>query len=246
MKASSKFAIALSIALALAAGCSEKTAEKPDAAAAPAAQDAESAAASDTPADDSGAAAASAAVATAAAATAAAATAAAGLVDGERIINADQTPGEWLSHGRTYDEQRYSPLKQISDKNVNELGLTWYADLPTRRGIETTPLMANGKLYVTGAWSRVYTYDAKTGEAIYEKKRMNGGRSFTSSPWAYDGKVFCLNEFGDTIVVQAGSEFKQLHTNELESDELTMATPAFADDRLILRTGDAVYCIGEN
>ena len=85
------------------------------------------------------------------------------LVDSERIVNADANPGEWLTHGRTYDEQRFSPLTQITDKNVSELGLAWYADLPTRRGIETTPLMANGKLYVTGSWSHVYAYNAKSG-----------------------------------------------------------------------------------
>jgi quinohemoprotein ethanol dehydrogenase len=98
---------------------------------------------------------------------------AAPLVDSERIVKADANPGEWLTHGRTYDEQRFSPLTQITDKNVSELGLAWYADLPTRRGIETTPLMANGKLYVTGSWSHVYTYNAKSGELL----------------WHYDPKV---------------------------------------------------------
>ncbi|MEP1470402.1 MAG: PQQ-dependent dehydrogenase, methanol/ethanol family [Halieaceae bacterium] len=90
------------------------------------------------------------------------------LIDGARIENADATPEEWLSHGRTYDEQRFSPLTEINDKNVGNMGLAWFADLPTRRGIETTPLMADGKLFVTGTWSRVYTYNAKTGELLWE------------------------------------------------------------------------------
>ncbi len=90
-----------------------------------------------------------------------------GSVDGARIINADATPGEWLSYGRSYSEQRFSPLTQIDAKNVAELGLAWYADLPTRRGIETTPLMANGKLYVTGSWGHVLAYDARSGALLW-------------------------------------------------------------------------------
>ena len=99
------------------------------------------------------------------------------------------------------------------------------------------------QLYVLHDRGLFASYDARTGELIYEKKRLRGGRSFTASPWAYDGKIFCLSEFGDTIVVKAGKEFQQLHSNQLESDELCMATPAIVGKKLILRTGDAVYCI---
>lgn len=88
-------------------------------------------------------------------------------VDGARIIEADATPGEWLTHGRTYAEERFSPLEQIDDTNVSELGLAWYAELPTRRGVETTPLMADGTLFVTGSWGHVLAYDAQTGEQLW-------------------------------------------------------------------------------
>ena len=93
--------------------------------------------------------------------------AASGSIDGARIIDADATPGEWLSHGRTYGEQRFSPLAKIDQDNVAELGLAWHADLPTRRGIETTPLMAEGRLYVTASWGHVLAYDARTGEQLW-------------------------------------------------------------------------------
>ena len=72
--------------------------------------------------------------------------------------------GEWLSYGRDYAEQRYSPLAEITDRNVGQLGLSWFADLETARGQEATPLMHDGVLYVTTAWSMVKAYDAKTGE----------------------------------------------------------------------------------
>ena len=89
------------------------------------------------------------------------------LVDAARIIKADTTPGEWLSHGRTYSEQRFSPLSQINEDTIADLGLAWYADLPTKRGIETTPLMANGKLYATGSWGHVLAYDARKGNLLW-------------------------------------------------------------------------------
>ena len=60
-------------------------------------------------------------------------------------------------------------------------------------------------------------------------------------PWAYDGKVFCLDEEGDTFVVRAGQTFELLHVNSLE--EMCMATPAIANGRLYIRTLGKLYCI---
>lgn len=71
--------------------------------------------------------------------------------------------GEWLSYGRDYGEQRFSPLMQINDGNVGQLGLAWFQDLETARGQESTPLMHDGTLYISTAWSMVKVFDAKTG-----------------------------------------------------------------------------------
>jgi quinohemoprotein ethanol dehydrogenase len=94
-------------------------------------------------------------------------------VDGERIANADAEPGNWLSYGRTYSEQRYSPLKRINDKNAQKLGLAWFADLDTNRAQEATPLVVDGVMYVSTAWSLVKAYEARTGKLL----------------WAYDPQV---------------------------------------------------------
>ncbi|RYZ57285.1 MAG: PQQ-dependent dehydrogenase, methanol/ethanol family, partial [Proteobacteria bacterium] len=88
-------------------------------------------------------------------------------VDGTRIQNADAEPGSWLSHGRTYSEQRFSPLDQVTTANVSTLGLAWFADLDTNRGQEATPIVVDGVLYTTTAWSKVKAYDAKTGKALW-------------------------------------------------------------------------------
>lgn len=89
-------------------------------------------------------------------------------VTAERIENADAEPGNWLSHGRTYDEQRFSPLATINEDNVTGLGLAWYFDIDTNRAMEATPLVADGIMYVTAAWSVVYALDAVTGELKWQ------------------------------------------------------------------------------
>jgi PQQ-dependent dehydrogenase (methanol/ethanol family) len=84
-----------------------------------------------------------------------------------RIARADEEAWNWLSHGRTYDEQRFSPLDDINVDTVADLGLAWYFDVPTKRGMEATPIVVDGRMYVTGAWSIVYALDASTGEELW-------------------------------------------------------------------------------
>ncbi len=88
-------------------------------------------------------------------------------VDGARIIGADNEPGNWLSYGRTYDEQRFSPLTDINDQNAGDLGFAWSYETGTIRGLETTPIVIDGVMYATGSWSKVYALDAKTGKEIW-------------------------------------------------------------------------------
>ncbi len=73
----------------------------------------------------------------------------------------------WPGHGRNPAEQRFSPLDQINTLNVDTLGLAWAADLGTDRGIEATPLVVDGVLYVSSAWSVVHAFDAATGEPLW-------------------------------------------------------------------------------
>ncbi len=88
------------------------------------------------------------------------------MVSAARLLNPETE--DWLSHGRTYSEQRYSPLTQINDKNIGELGLAWYVDLASTRGIEATPLVADGVMYTTESWSVVHALDAGTGEQLWQ------------------------------------------------------------------------------
>lgn len=89
-------------------------------------------------------------------------------VDEARIRGADQEPGSWMTIGRDYSEQRHSPLDKISDQNVGELGLAWHFDLETRRGLEATPVVVDGVMYTSSAWSIVYALDARSGELLWK------------------------------------------------------------------------------
>lgn len=89
------------------------------------------------------------------------------------LAAAEAHPGEWLTHGLNYSEDRYSLLTQINKENIQQLGLAWTTSLDSKRGLEATPLVADGVMYLTGVWSIVYALDARTGEII----------------WTYDPKV---------------------------------------------------------
>jgi quinohemoprotein ethanol dehydrogenase len=92
-------------------------------------------------------------------------------VDTARLRNstAAANAGQWMSYGRDYSEQRYSPLKQINAENANQLGLAWYGDLYERGGsYETTPVAVDGRVFITSPWSKVYAFDAKTGKQLWK------------------------------------------------------------------------------
>jgi len=87
---------------------------------------------------------------------------------GQAIIDADQHPENWLSHGRTYSEQRFSPLDQINTRTAKDLKIAWYHDLDTNRGQEGTPLVVDGVMYATTNWSKVKAFDAATGKLLWQ------------------------------------------------------------------------------
>lgn len=89
-------------------------------------------------------------------------------VGAEQLLNAASDSDNWISYGRTYDEQRFSPLDKVNADNVGELGLEWFADMDTARGQEATPLVIDGNIYLTTAWSKVKAYDGKTGKVLWE------------------------------------------------------------------------------
>ena len=89
-------------------------------------------------------------------------------VDESRLLHADQEPGNWMSYGRTYDEQRFSPLEQINAQDVSGLRLAWHYDLDAvHRVQESTPIVVDGVMYLTTAWSKVFALDPATGKELW-------------------------------------------------------------------------------
>ena len=84
-------------------------------------------------------------------------------------------------------------------------------------------------------------HHARTDDENYDKQRFSPKGTFTASPWAYNGKLFCLSEQGLTYVIKAGPEFELLETNPL--DELCIATPSIAGNKLLIRTLTKLYCL---
>ena len=117
--------------------------------------------------------------------------------------------------------------------------VAWY--LPKAGPYNTSPLVYRGLYFTLYDRGFVTCHDAKTGKEIYGKKRFAPGASFTASPWAYNGKVFCLSEDGATYVIEASRTFRLLHANKL--DELCLATPAVRGGNLLIRTASKLYCL---
>jgi len=114
--------------------------------------------------------------------------------------------------------------------------------LPQAGPYNPSPILYGDYLYVLYDRGLFGCYNAHTGEVVYAARRIApGANAFTVSPWANDGKIFCLSEDGDTFVIQAGPEFKLLGTNKL--DEMCMATPATLRGSLIIRTISKLYRI---
>jgi outer membrane protein assembly factor BamB len=104
-----------------------------------------------------------------------------------------------------------------------------------------SPLYYQDHLYVLMQNTTVLMcLDAGTGKEVY-RERLRGARSFTSSPWVHEGKLFCLDEDGQTFVVQAGPKFELLGKNEIK--DMFWSTPALAQNALYLRGADRLYCI---
>jgi PQQ-dependent dehydrogenase (methanol/ethanol family) len=134
-------------------------------------------------------------------------------VDGAFIqANAAKTP-DWPSYGLDYAETRYSRLDQITTSNVQQLGLVWAYDLESTRGVEATPLVVDGVMYVTASWSVVHAVDVRTGQRIWSyDPQVDRARGFRGccdvvnrGVALWQGKVYVAAYDGRLIALDAGS-----------------------------------------
>ena len=171
--------------------------------------------------------------------------------DTQRIIAADTEPGSWLTHGRTYGEQRFSPLTKVSTETVGRLGLAWTYELKTNRGAQATPLVADGVMYVTSAWSLVYALDAMTGQErwVYDPKvdHAVGAKAccdvVNRGVALHDGKVFVGVIDGRLVALDAktGSVAWETVTVDQSQPYTITGAPRAANGLVYLGNGGAEY-----
>ena len=148
-------------------------------------------------------------------------------IDDERIKNAESEPGNWLSFGRTYEEQRFSPLTQVNKETVGQLGLAWYKDMNTNRALEATPIVVDDTMFLSSTWSRVYAVDARTGE----------------TKWSYDPEVpgewarkACCDVVNRGVAVYKGRVYVGTLDGRLVSLDAATGSVVWEVDTLIDRT----------
>jgi quinohemoprotein ethanol dehydrogenase len=172
-------------------------------------------------------------------------------VTDHRLRDSVNDSSNWLTHGRTYSEQRFSTLDSINQNTVDELGLSWYLETATVRGLQATPLVADGVMYFTAAWSVVYALDAKTGAIL----------------WMYDPKVpkeqsykFCCGVVNRGVALWQNSVYVgtldgrlvaidaisgelrwQIQTTDPNKPYSITGAPRVVDGKVIIGNGGAEY-----
>ena len=172
-------------------------------------------------------------------------------VDATRIVQADQDPGNWLTTGRTYSEQRYSPLTKIDAGNVKQLGLAWFVDLDTHRGQEATPLVIDGVLYSTSAWSKVQAIDAASGKLLWQYDPKVPGETGVKACCdtvnrgvaAYQGKLFVGTLDGRLVALDAatGNEVWSVVTVDQTKAYTITGAPRVIKGKVIIGNGGAEF-----
>lgn len=182
---------------------------------------------------------------------AAAPAAAKAMVTDASLQNAAAETSQWLTYHRSYKAQRFSPNAMVNTENVAQLGLEWFADLDTKRGQEATPLVIDGKMFITTAWSKVKAYDAKSGALLWEFDPQVPGESAVKACCdvvnrglaaygdklyfgSFDGRLFALDRDSGKVV------WEKVTTDPTKSYSITGA-PLIVKGNVIIGNGGAEY-----
>jgi len=170
-------------------------------------------------------------------------------IDDAALRGADARPGEWITHGRTYAETRFSTLKQIDAANVKTLGLAWSFDTDTTRGLEATPIIVDGVMYTTGSWSVVFALDARTGKQLWkwdpQVPRTFGQRAccdvVNRGVAIYKGKVYVGTLDGRLAALDAdtGKLLWQVVTVDQSRPYTVTAAPRVVKGKVLIGNGGA-------
>lgn len=168
------------------------------------------------------------------------------------IIENAKTGKDWPTHGFDYAETRFSPLSQISADNVENLGLAWSYNLGSERGVEATPLVVDGVMYVTASWSIVHALDAKTGKKLWtydpEVPGEAGSRGccdvVNRGVAVHYGNVYVASYDGRLIAIDAKTGEKVWETNTLPDNDMSYTitgAPRVVNGNVIIGNGGAEF-----
>ena len=169
----------------------------------------------------------------------------------QRLADAAAEPGNWMSHGNTWREQRFSPLTAINDSNVDQLGISWFFETPFTNGLQGTPLVVDGVMYASAEWSVVYALDARTGEMLWKYdprvpretayKYCCGAVNRGVAVW--QDKVYVGTLDGRLIAIDAVSGLAAWETQTTDINKAYSITgaPRIANGKVIIGNGGSEY-----
>ena len=170
-------------------------------------------------------------------------------LDSARLVNASSEPQNWLTHGGTYEERRFSPLRDINPATIDRLGMAWSLELDTDRGQESTPLVVDGVMFVTTAWSKVVAIDAATGAKIWQFDPKVPGKAgikaccdVVNRGAAYDnGMVYVGTIDGRLIGIDAktGKQRWSAQTTDVAKPYAITGAPRIARGKVFIGNGGA-------
>ena len=174
-----------------------------------------------------------------------------GGVTGKRLDEAASETQSWLTYGGTYEEQRYSGLTALTAETVGGLGLEWAHEFDTARGLEATPLVADGVIYTTTSWSKVHALDAVTGKLLWSyDPKVPGETGFKAccdvvnrGAALYDGKVYVGTLDGRLIALDAktGQLVWSVVTLDQSKPYTITGAPRIVKGRVLIGNGGAEY-----
>jgi len=173
-------------------------------------------------------------------------------IDDQAIIEADNNQEDWLTYGGNYAETRYRTLDQINKTNLNELGLAWAVDLGTKRGIQATPLVVDGIMFLTGPWSIVYAIDVRSGKRLWTfDPELEGNSALVACCGVinrglaiYKGDLFLGVLDGRLMSIDAATGEKNWEINTVYDETRTYSitgAPRIADGKVLIGNGGAEF-----